>query len=297
MTRKVKVILNPHGGPLNRQEKINQVEHSLKQAGLDYHLEVTHHPKHGTELARRATLIGWPTIVAVGGDGTVNEVINGVLADNSSQHSPQIGIIPTGTANDFANVLQLPQEINAACQRIVIGNTKKIDVGQVNGHYFVNNSAIGLEAVVTVTQNKIRWIHGIPRYVMAALKCIVGAKPWDVRIDWPQGTYEGSIVLVSVGNSNRTGGVFYMTPKAVIDDGLIDFVYGMGMHRWQMVLLMPKLFWGSHIHHSLVVSKQTTSLKIKTNPPSPIQADGEIIATAATEIKYNIKPKRLEVIV
>jgi YegS/Rv2252/BmrU family lipid kinase len=297
MTRSVKVILNPTGGRLTGNAKVSKVEQALQYARLDYDLELTQHPKHGTELARQAALDGWPIIVAVGGDGTVNEVVNGIIEADISEPRPVLGIIPMGTANDLADMLQLPRDVNEACQRIATGEAKWMDVGQVNGHYFVNNSAVGLEPVVTLTQDKMRWIKGAARYILAAIKTILKAKHWNMRIDWPGGSFEGAVVLVSVGNSSRTGGLFFMTPDAKIDDGLLDFVYGVKMSRWRMFLLLPRILFGTHVNHHLVVYRKTQSLKITASPPTPIQADGEIIDTVATEIQYQIIPNKLQIIV
>jgi diacylglycerol kinase (ATP) len=170
-------------------------------------------------------------------------------------------------------------------------------VGQVNDRYFVNNSAVGLEAVVTANHAEMRWLNGNARYVVAALKTIAKAKSWEMKISWPSGQYEGPVTLVSIGNNRRTGGSFIMTPHAVLDDGLLDFVYSMDLNRWQMVQLLPKTFSGDHIHHPMVNYKQASFLSITSSSPTPVQADGEIIATDVTELTYQIDSRKLRVIV
>ena len=170
-------------------------------------------------------------------------------ADNQAA---TLGIIPLGTANDLADVLQLPRDAAAAGQRIAAGNSRVIDVGLVNDHFFANNSAVGLEPVVTINHEQMRRVKGNLRYLLAALKSIVEAKPWQMRLVWDDGAYEGPVTLVSVGNSPRTGGLFYMTPHAVLDDGLLDFVFAVGLTRWQLLTLLPKTLKGSHIDHPQV---------------------------------------------
>ena len=297
MVDKVKVILNPYGGRLTREVKIARVEQALRQTGLDYHLELTTHRGQGLELARQAVLEGWSTVVAAGGDGMINEVVNGLMQAAGEAEAGILGIIPIGTANDLAEMLQLPSDITAACQRLAIGQTRLIDVGQVNGHYFVNNSAVGLEPMVTVAHNRLRWVNGNLRYILAALQTIGRAKTWHMRLAWGDNAYDGPITLVSVGNSHRTGGFFYMTPQAVLDDGLLDFVYATGLSRWQMLQLLPQTFKGTHIQHPQVVYRKTTSLSITAFSPTLIQTDGEIIAENATDIFYSLLPKKLRVIV
>jgi diacylglycerol kinase (ATP) len=293
---KIKIILNPHGGRLNREAKIPRVEQALQQAGLAYDLKLTTHRGQGVELARQAALEGWPIIAAAGGDGTINEVVNGLMQAAGSAEAGILGIIPIGTANDLAEMLQLPSDVTAACQRLAAGQTRLIDVGQVNGHYFVNNSSVGLEPMVTAAHDRMRWVNGNLRYLLAALQTIRQAKPWHMRLVWGNSTYDGPINLVSVGNSHRTGGFFYMTPEAVLDDGLLDFVYATGLNKWQLLQLLPQTFSGAHIHHPQVVYQKTPSLSITAFSPTLLQTDGEIIAEDATEINYHIIPKKLRVI-
>ncbi|MCB0207922.1 MAG: diacylglycerol kinase family lipid kinase [Anaerolineae bacterium] len=296
MPTSVKVILNTYGGLLKHQEKINIVEQALQTAGLDYQLVPTEHVGHALELARQAALESWPIIVAAGGDGTINEVLNGLMqADPNTQRST-LGIIPLGTCNDLADALALPRDVTAACRRLVEGQTRIIDIGQVNGRYFGNNSAVGLEPMVTIAQNTMRRF-GSARYMLAAVKTILSSQSWSMRLVWDHGIYEGSVTLVSVGNNTRTGGAFYMTPKACLDDGLLDFVYAFGMGRLQMMRLLPQTFSGKHINHPLVAYQQTTKLSITATPTTPIQADGEIIETDAVEINYQILPNKLRVII
>ena len=133
--------------------------------------------------------------------------------------------------------------------------------------------------------------------MLAALKTLTGAKPWHMRLCWGDNSFEGPINLVSIGNSNRTGGVFYMTPHAKLDDGLLDFMYATGLSRWQMLRLLPKTFKGTHIQHPQVVYHKTTILSITAFDPTLIQTDGEIMPGEATEIVYHLIPQKLRVIV
>ncbi|MBN1992918.1 MAG: diacylglycerol kinase family lipid kinase [Anaerolineae bacterium] len=297
MAVSVKIILNPVSGRWSEQVKIDKLKPALLVAGLDYALETSKSIDHCLELAARARQEGWPVVVAAGGDSTISSVANGLIQAGGENEVGTLGIIPFGTANDLADMLGLPRDTTAACRRLAAGNTRLIDVGQVNGRYFVNNSAIGLEPMVTLTQDQMRWVKGELRYLLAALKVIATAAAWSMRLTWDSGEYTGPAVLVSVGNSPRTGGVFYMTPKAVLDDGLLDFVYAQGLNRRELLTLLPKTFKGEHIHHPRVANLKTTFLAITTSPGTPIQADGEVFAKNAIEINYRIIPQKLRVIV
>lgn len=293
-----KIILNPYAGRWKAKAAIPDVERACEELGLDYELVVTEEPGHGVELAREALLAGYCPIVAAGGDGSISEVVNGMLAaTDGRQPRVPLGIIPLGSADDLADQLGLPKDIVAACRVILEGCERLIDLGRVNGRYFDNNSAVGLEPMVTVTQEKMQRVHGTPRYILAAVRTILAHRPWQMRLVWDDGEYVGKAALVSVGNMRRTGGAFYMTPRAEPDDGLLDFVFAGGMSRLRLLRLLPTTFNGSHVDQPEVYYVRTTRLTIECDPPTPIQADGELFDRAATHITYEVIPAALRVLV
>lgn len=293
-----KIILNPYAGRWKAKAAIPDVERACEELGLDYELVVTEEPGHGIELAREALLAGYCPIVAAGGDGSISEVVNGMLAaTDGRQPRVPLGIIPLGSADDLADQLSLPKDIVAACRVILEGCERLIDLGRVNGRYFDNNSAVGLEPMVTVTQEKMQRVHGTPRYILAAVRTILAHRPWQMRLVWDDGEYVGKAALVSVGNMRRTGGAFYMTPRAEPDDGLLDFVFAGGMSRLRLLRLLPTTFNGSHVDQPEVYYVRTTRLTIECDPPTPIQADGELFDRTTTHITYEVIPAALRVLV
>ena len=292
-----KIIVNPYANRWNAKAAIPDIERACEKVGLPYELVVTEEPGRGIEMAREAVLAGFSPIVAAGGDGSINEVVNGLMLAAGSGIAGPLGIIPLGTADDFANMIGLRTGMDEACQDILAGKTRSIDVGCVNGRYFDNNSAVGLEPMVTVTERKMKRLQGVPRYLYAALKAVFNHEPWHMRIEWDDGEYEGPTALVSVGNTCRTGGMFYMTPRAEPDDGHLDFVFTGGLGKLRLLRLLPTTFNGSHVEHPEVTCLRTTHLTIECDPATPIQADGEVFETAATHIEYTILPGRLQVIV
>lgn len=293
-----KIIVNPYAGRWKARQSIPDIEAACAEVGLDYELVVTDAPDHGIELAREAVLAGYSPIVSAGGDGSISEVVNGMLAaSGGEQPRPPLGIIPLGSADDFSDMMGLPKDIVAACRVILEGCERTVDLGTVNGRLFDNNSAVGLEPMVTITQERMTRLRGIPRYVVAALRAILAHRPWRMRLEWDEGEYEGDVTLVSVGNTRRTGGVFYMTPQAAPDDGLLDFVFAGGLGRLRLLRLLPTTFDGSHVERPEVHSQRTTRLTITCTPATPIQADGELFERAATRISYQVLPARLRVLV
>ena len=291
------IILNPYAGRWRAKAAIPAIERVCRAIGLDYDLLITEGPKHGTELAQQAAIAGCSPIVVAGGDGSVSEVLNGLMQATGDGVAGPLGIIPLGSADDLAHMLGLEESVEAACRAILAGHTRSIDVGCVNGHYFDNNSAIGLEPRVTITAAAMHRIKGTPRYIMAAFKTVLSHRPWKGRLTWDDGTYEGAITLVSVGNTRRTGGAFYMTPRAEPDDGYLDFVFAGAVGRLKLLRLLPTTFDGSHVGRPEVTYVRTTRLTIDCDPPTPIQADGELVDLSATRIEYSILPGRLQVIV
>ena len=292
-----KIIVNPYANRWNAKAAIPDVKRACEKVGLDYELVVTDAPSRGIDMAREAALAGFSPIIAAGGDGSINEVVNGLMQAAGSGVAGPLGIIPLGTADDFANMIGLRTGVDAACQDILAGETRSIDVGCVNGRYFDNNSAVGLEPMVTITERRMKRLKGVPRYLYAALKAVFSHEPWQMRIEWDDGEYEGPTTLVSVGNTCRTGGMLYMTPRAEPDDGYLDFVFTGGLGRLKLLRLMPATFDGSHVEHPEVSCLRTKHLTIACDPPTPIQADGEVFETAATRVEYTILPGRLQVIV
>ena len=293
-----KIIVNPYAGRWKGKASIPEIERIFAELGLEYELVETSERDHGVELAREAVLAGYSPIVVVGGDGSIGEVLNGMLqASGGEQPTPALGIIPMGTADDLPDNLEMHKELEAACGVIAAGHERVIDIGLVNGRYFDNNSAVGLEPKVSIIQQEMTWMKGVLRYLVAALRGILSHRPWHMRLEWDDGEYEGDVTLVSVGNTRRTGGVFFMTPEAEPDDGLLDFVFAEGLGRFKLLRLLPKTFDGSHIHEQRVRYERTRRLVIECTPPTPIQADGELFDYEATRIEYEVLPARLRVLV
>lgn len=303
---KTKIIVNPYAGRWKAKSAIPDIEQACQKIGLDYELVVTESPVQGIELAREAALAGFSPIVSAGGDGSINEVVNGLMQAAGNDVAGPLGVIPLGSADDFAEMLGLEKPIEAACRDILAGHTRTIDVGCVNGRYFDNNSAVGLEPMVTITERAMKRLRGAPRYILAAIKTILNHEPWRVRLVWDDGEYEGWTALVSVGNTRRTGGAFWMTPRAEVDDGYLDFIFARKkLGRLRLMRLLPATFDGSHVEQPEIAYHRTTRLTIEcdspthppTHPPTPIQADGELIELSATRVEYTVLPGRLRVIV
>ena len=292
-----KIIVNPYAGHWKAQAAILDIERACHEIGLDYELAVTEGTGQGIGLAREAAQAGFSPIVSAGGDGSISEVMNGLMQAAGGGITGPLGVIPLGSADDFADMLGLEKQIEAACRAIQAGHTRIIDVGCVNGRFFDNNSAIGLEPRVTLAQQAMMRIREPPRYILAALKAISSHKPWHAHLTWDDGEYEGPLTLLSVGNTRRTGGAFWMTPRAEVDDGYLDFVFAGKLGRLRLLRLLPTTFDGSHVDRPEITYLRTTRLTVECDPPTAIHADGELFEMSATRIEFRILPGRLRLIV
>lgn len=295
MPQPIKIILNPYAGRWKAQKQIEPLKATLTKLNIPFDLSITQKSGEGTRLAKEAVSAGFEKIVAAGGDSTISEVVNGLVQASGDEMAGTLGVIPLGTANDFAFGLDIPLDLTSACQRLLDGNTRVIDVCQVNDRYFDNNSAIGLEPTVTLEAESITRIKGTIRYLVAALRAIWKRPAWYAHLKWDDGEYKGAIALVSVGNGPRTGG-FFMTPNAKFDDGKLDFIFAPAMGRIALLKLLPKTLNGSHIHHPDVTYVQATRLNIEIDT-TPFHADGEIVSRRIKKLSYSILPQKLRVIV
>jgi diacylglycerol kinase (ATP) len=183
---------------------------------------------------------------------------------------------------------------------IAAGKTRLLDVGQVNGLYFANNSAIGLEPYITLMQERITWIKGILRYLLAAVQGIMDKPHWSAQIEWENGNYSGPIILVTVGNGARTGGVFFMAPHADPYDGKLTFVYGNRETRRAMFAVLPKTMKpakGSYVETPDIHEVNSSWIKIHVDTPTPAHIDGEIFSKSIKDLEYRIFPHRLQILI
>lgn len=294
-----KVILNPYAGRWLARQRWAEAEAALKAAKLDYEFVETNGPGHGISLAAEAVRQGYDPIISAGGDGSISEVINGILQASEPGKTPAFGVIPLGTANDLIDNLLLPKDLMAAAQVIAAGNIKLMDICKVNERYFDNNAAIGLEPYITLIQQRIKRLKGTLRYVVAALLGIKDNPQWTMNLTWEGGEYQGPVTLVTVGNSPRTGGVFYMTPHANPFDGKLTFVHAFMPTRSAILRLLPrtmKPLEGNYVEHPAVHEISTTWLKVQSIQPTPAHADGEIFSTEMHELAYSVIPERLPIL-
>lgn len=291
----IEIILNPYANRWGAQARVAALQEALTAVSLPYHLSVTERPFHGTELARQAAQNGAQAVIAAGGDGTISEVINGLIQAAGERVTVPFGVLPFGTANDFSDMAGLPRDLSASLRLMQQGKTQLIDAARVNDHYFLNNCAVAMEPMVTLENIRMKRFSGELRYVVALIRALVKLQAWQMAIEWDDGGYTGPTYLLSVCNGPRTGG-FYMAPTASFTDGQLDFVFAPQVSKLTVLAILLRLFRQTHIAHPDVIYGRTQKLTLTSQPGTPIHADGEIIAEAATAVAYEVLPQKIQLL-
>jgi diacylglycerol kinase (ATP) len=229
-TGKLWVILNPTAGKGKAKKKLPKIERFLRESGREFEIFITKGIGDALNMARDLKIGADDITVAAGGDGTCNEVINGLLLRKSSA-PPVFGILPIGRGNDFSATPKIPQDVEKALQLLITGDAKLMDAGFVkgeffpDGRYFINGIGIGFDTKVGFEAAKLKIKSGIS-YAVGALITVIRYEPSPViQIHFDDKEVTLPAVLVSIVNGRRMGGSFYMGPNALLDDGLLDICY------------------------------------------------------------------------
>lgn len=283
-------IVNPVAGKNSGKKAIMIIEEVMGNRGLNYNIKITNQPGDAKEWAKEAIDTSVDVIIAVGGDGTVNEVFNGMINSNKT-----LGIVPAGTGNDFARTLNLPLDIKAAIEFIIEGNYTHVDAGKINGQLFINIASIGLDAVIAEEANKIKKV--IPNkysYILALLKGLSIFKSTNIKIKIDGKVYEKEIMLVAICNAVSYGGGMKIAPKAKVNDGYFDICIVKKMSKLKLLYLFPSIFEGNHVKFEEVEIFKGKSVEIESNKDLIINVDGEI--KHHKPIQFNVIKKALKVI-
>jgi len=292
MTNKLKyaLILNPAAG----RGKGVQLEDSLRTRLGEVFGEVAHfrtqHPEHAREIANRIRN-EFEVIIAAGGDGTVHEVVNGMMGGRAT-----LAVIPIGSGNDFVKMLNLPLDPEAAIQVIRNNHRMKIDIGKVGEGYFPNGLGIGFDAWVVRESSKVKRLRGFLIYLYSVIKTIFIYRNEPVKFHANGQVRNKDIFLIAVGNGVAMGGGFYLTPDARINDGLFDVCIIHALRKREAFQNLPKAINGSHITMPQVEMLRTDRLKIVSEKGIAAHADGELLGMELKELDISLEPAALEVI-
>ncbi len=281
---KIAVILNPAA----RGEKAKSMGDKIKRMAHGSSFFLSPARGHTRLLARKAVEDGYKTIVAAGGDGTINEVVNGIAGADVA-----LGILPVGTMNVFAAELGLPANNLRECWELIEdGHCRKVDLPRANRQYFVQLAGVGLDAqVVKETSWNFRKNFGPLSYVISATQ-IAARKPPRLVVDAGGELREGSFVLI--GNGRFYGGPFTIFKNARIDDGKLDVLIFKNLGYLDIVRYLNAIVFGTHASLSDVEYFQTEKATIRSEQEVPIEVDGELMGNLPVSFRFS--PRKLKVI-
>lgn len=275
-------IVNPTAGNGAALAAIPLIEQYCRQCHFKYEITKTQYKGHATALAKNAISSSYDAVVAVGGDGTVMEVANGLVGSLTP-----LGILPMGTGNDLSKSLNIPSKIDKALSIIARGKPKYMDAVSYGGGYFLNVASVGFDAEIARDIQKFkRWIPGKAAYYLAALLKFITYKHKDVILEIDDTTISAKILLFAVANGTHYGGGMKVNPNGFIDDGYIDAILISPVPRFKFPFLFWKFVSGQHLDLPYVKAYRCKKVKIHSNENLPVNGDGDIIAT--TPVQFSV---------
>ncbi len=304
MTKKVKLILNPMadmGAAWNVARDLrpiaNEYEGKLDWSGTVY-------PGHAIELAKQAGEDGYDLVVALGGDGTVHEVVNGLMQVEAEKR-PAMGVVPIGSGNDFAFACGIPTNPKEAMALALNGETAPVDLGLMtdeNGRreYIDNTLGIGFDAIVTIRSHKLPIVRGFLMYLTAVIQTILlNATAVQMKIESEEKSWEKEIFMLVLANGPREGGGFMMTPRSKNNDGVLEYMIADNVSRLMQFRLLPEFIKGTQESFKEVEIGQFKKLSLKSDAPLYIHIDGEIYTSFGSDLRgisVELAPNALQVV-
>ena len=303
MHRKVKIILNPMADMGSAWRVARDLRSITEEhGGVDW--SGTVYPGHAITLAKQAGEQGYDMVIAMGGDGTIHEVVNGLMK-LPPEKRPILGVVPVGSGNDFGHVLNIPQKPNEALLRALDGEPSMVDLCMMTDEhgrteYFDNTLGVGFGAMVTIRSHRIPVLHGFLIYLFAVIQTIiVDHTPIKMRIKADEQEWEQKVKYLVVCNGPREGGGFLVAPDAKVDDGLISYVMITDVSRPMMFRIVPEVMKGTHLRFKQVRTGTCKNLSIVADRPLYIHTDGEVFSGPGTNLRklsFEILPGVLKVV-
>jgi diacylglycerol kinase (ATP) len=298
-----KVIVNPVAGASSTRRRWPRISNLLRHVGLLFDYEYTEGIGHAIELAKVAANNGYRYLVAVGGDGTVNEVANGILHSANSSDTA-LGIVSTGTGSDFVRSVGIPRAYASACSSLISSRRSLIDVGVVEyrskgqslRRFFVNAAGVGFDAaVVEATERLPKYLGGTIPYLAGLVRTLFGYKNKAVTLRARGEVETKRILSVVVANGCYFGGGMYVAPGAELSDSLLDVMIIGDMGKFELLKALPMVYKGTHITHPKVSMGKAAHITIESSERILVQADGELLGEGPAS--FWLMPAALSVVV
>jgi len=267
------ILLNPNSGRGRARMVLREALQVMRREGVEADVQESRDAPHLLSLARQAAADKPDAIVSLGGDGTQHFVLNGVAGSEIP-----LGIIPCGSGNDFAKGLGIPIRTRAAAEVLCAGKTRRVDLGRVGNTVYGCIAGAGFDSVVTRYANeRVRRLRGSWAYAWAILRCLETYRPEPLEIVSDTRDFSGEVIFAVVGNNVSYGGGIHLTPRAKLDDGLLDVCIVPYLRKWELLRWVPRAYRGEHLQHPRIIYFQARKVSLSTTSHLELFGDGEFM--------------------
>lgn len=303
-SKKIFAVVNPIADFGHAWEGSEELRHIAREHG-DIEWIKTEYPRQAVDLARESGHGGYDLIIALGGDGTTHEIVNGIMQLPPDQR-PKLGIVPMGSGNDFSHAIGMAPHPADAMRQVLSGQSKKFDIGRLEledgrVEYFTNAVGIGFDATVTNYFKDVKYLRGVPAYLIAIIKTILlHHEPRQMQVETDLESWEEESLMLVVCNGSREGGGFLVAPQSEPDDGILHYARVRNVSRMTMFRLIPEVMNGTHEKFEPVNLGKFHFMHLKSDKPLYIHTDGEIYAgfdSTITQLKIGILPGEIEIVI
>ena len=301
--QKVKVIVNPNADLGRAWQSSPNLRRLVEEYGTaDW--TGTVFPVHAKDIAAEAAKDGYELVIAVGGEGTVHEVVNGLM-QVPPERRPRLGIIPFGSGNDFAHAVGVESISSKAIQQIFNGRPRRVDIGKLqdqdgNIEYWTNTLGVGFDTTVVIRFHEMTRLRGFTAYIVAVLKTLAkGVNSPRLKVDTDRESWEDDILMLVSCNGSREGGGFLISPEARPDDGVLNYAWIEHVSRLMILRILPEVMKGTHERFAQVRTGEFKHMRISSDTPLCIHTDGEVYAgldSQVYEINIEILPGAIELV-
>lgn len=285
-------IINPTAGKGKNLSLIPEIEKILEVKKEEYFIEVTKGVGHATEIVKNYVKNDDYRVYSVGGDGTLNEVLNGIVGSNST-----LAVIPSGTGNDFSRNIYEYSDVLTSLEQAINGKDVFLDLARVNDRYFINIASVGFDAEVaynTANFKKLPFVGGSLAYIFGIIETVFKYKSVHLNITIDEKKLNIKSLLAAIANGKCYGGGILMTPDAILDDGVFDVCIIEEVNKLKILRLFPKAIKGQHASIKEVSFYRGRKVKISCDEEVSLNIDGEILRVR--EVEFEIIPKGIKVV-
>ena len=283
-------IINPKAGANTSQPLVSQIRERFQIPGGPSRIEVTESREEARDLSRDAANRGCTHVVAVGGDGTIHSVVSGLVGTDTG-----LGVIPTGSGNDFSKAVRIPASVDEALNLLEHGRETQVDLGRMDDQFFINGMGIGMDGAIA---QRFRRAGGTSAagYAGAALWGVLQFRGFDIRLEAPGKRYSGEALFVSISNGSVQGGCFRLAPQASLTDGLLDVHVTRNVSVLRRVINLPRWFYGGQARLPDVEIVQLPTVRMDLQRSVPAHMDGEPFELDPGEHRIEVLEGELNVI-